>query len=583
MSPRALGARSLHSRWSLRGTRLGVLALLLPLAAALSATTLVVPGPAGDAALALATRHAGATRTTTTSTSSTTVPGTSVASTTAPASTTTTSDPSSGGGQNLLVGDQATFSGTTGGWVGGAATLAWAASPASTSDGSLAITSTSTAAPAASSGSPQNGTATPATPGAVYRATAALESAGTTLDVQPALVFYSSTGSMLTAVFGQRTPIGQGAFTSLAPALAIAPPSTASVTLTVVVSSSTSGQTVFLEQPSLTTAPAGAPTVLGPLSTVGNQILQANGAPFVAQGFTLPGLSNSASPAGLTQNTVLQAKAWGANLIRVPLGEQLWLSSSCAYSPDYRAEVENVVNWITSQGMVALLELAFNNPADIDVPAGGSCPAAHQQIMADQASVPFWSQVAADFATNPLVAFDLYNEPQNIPGSVWLNGGTVGTYQAAGMQTMYDAVRAAGAPNLVVVSGDNWANSPPPQDLVGPDIAYAVHVYTCPAAPPPYCANSNPYDPSPILDRWVTPSASIPVIVSEFGWPSPSDGTYNAAVIAFARAHGWGWLDFAWTTTQPWNLLVSRPQSGPAEPAPSGMPALAAMAGLPWP
>jgi hypothetical protein len=197
-------------------------------------------------------------------------------------------------------------------------------------------------------------------------------------------------------------------------------------------------------------------------------------------------------------------------------------------------------------------------------------------------AVSFWNSVAARYAGNPLVAFDLYNEPHDISDQVWLNGGTAWNgllpYSVAGMQQLYSTVRATGAKNLAIVSGNNWANSLPSTLVSGSNIAYGVHVYTCPAAAPPGCSNSDPYDPSPMLQPWVAPSANVPVIVSEFGWPDNSNSTYNAAVIAFAQAHGWGWNAFAWTLTAPWGLFATDPAGGPYEPTVSGMPVLAALA-----
>ena len=72
------------------------------------------------------------------------------------------------------------------------------------------------------------------------------------------------------------------------------------------------------------------------------------------------------------------------------------------------------------------------------------CGPAKPQAMADYPNaVSFWQQVATRYKNNPLVGFDLYNEPHNISESVWRFGGTVTwkgtTYNAAGMQQMYDA------------------------------------------------------------------------------------------------------------------------------------------------
>jgi hypothetical protein len=143
-------------------------------------------------------------------------------------------------------------------------------------------------------------------------------------------------------------------------------------------------------------------------------------------------------------------------------------------------------------------------------------------------------------------------------------------------------VRATGSENLVFISGNNWANTPPPTPVTGSNIVYAVHYYTCPSAAPPGCTNPNPYDPSQDLNRWTTLSATEPVMITEFGWPSQRSGTYNANVIAYATEQGWGWSAFAWEDRQyttEWDLNASWLSGGTAEPSPSGMPVLLALAG----
>jgi hypothetical protein len=103
------------------------------------------------------------------------------------------------------------------------------------------------------------------------------------------------------------------------------------------------------------------------------------------------------------------------------------------------------------------------------------------------------------------------------------------------MQQLYDAVRATGARNLVLVSGNNWTNTPPTTLVRGSNIAYEVHGYTCPHSPSPNCDSSDPY-------------------------------RRNAST--FAQAHGWGWIA--------WGLIGSVTPGGTAEPTPAAMPILAA-------
>src|SRR5207248_10211570 len=140
-------------------------------------------------------------------------------------------------------------------------------------------------------------------------------------------------------------------------------------------------------------------------------------------------------------------------------------------------------------------------------------------------SITFWKQVAAAYRYNPLVAFDLYNEPHDISADVWKNGGMIRDrftgvfYRAAGMQQMYDAVRSTGAQNLVLVTGNGWGNVPPDSEdlLGGNNIVYAAHYYTCPTKPPPALnCKLDPFDPAPSgqrLDRWTPLSLQQPVMV----------------------------------------------------------------------
>jgi hypothetical protein len=427
------------------------------------------------------------------------------------------------------------------------------------------------------SGSASNGGLTPAVPGAVYSGSARAEMPAGTQQVEPILAFYDSSGKVITGSFGGLSSVGPTGWTQLAPAVGVAPAGTASVALGLIDYGAISGMSIVFDNAWIEQSAAATHSVAGPLHTSGNQILDANSAPVTLRGVVLYGLEQASTLWQVTQQAVIEAKAWGANFVRLPLGEQLWLSSNCDYSPTYHAMVSQVVNWITSLGMVALLDLHFNTV--------NGCEAGAPHNMADAAQAPtFWQQVASQFSSNPLVAFDLYNEPHDISDSVWLNGGQttdifgpLETYQAAGMQQLYDAVRSTGAQNLVFISGNNWASTVPANLVRGTNIVYGAHAYTCPDNAPPACLNLNPSDPSPILNNWLGLSASTPVMVTEFGWPSQSDGTYNSNVISYAESKGWGWAAFAFEDTQnstKWDLTAGWFNGLTAEPAPSGMPVL---------
>lgn len=393
--------------------------------------------------------------------------------------------------------------------------------------------------------------------------------------IGPVLVFENASGRVINWVAGQTVVASAGSWTPLVPLVAVVPAGATSA-LPIFFGDGPPGS-VRSRMVAVTSQVVRAPTVDGPLRVVGNQILGANDAPVDLRGVDVIDLLDADTIGQLTQQTIDQIWAWGATLVRVSVGEQLLMPGACQYDPSYASDLAQAVKWITSLGMVALIDLHESEPV--------GCLGAGDQEMADSpGSIDFWSTVANMFASNPLVAFDLYNEPHGISQSVWLDGGTAVDYldyQAAGMQQLYDAVRSTRAQNLVFVSGNDWASEPPATLLQGYNIVYSVHDYTCPDAGPPSCSNPAPCDPAPIINRWVGLAQKVPVFVGEFGWPSSTNGTYDKAVIALAQAHGWGWDAFSWSTGG-FGLLASTQQSTlGGEPDPSAMPVLAALAHQP--
>lgn len=497
---------------------------------------------------------------------------------------------------DLLTGDQATFESSTGGWVGEGATVSWvddagtrgggalkmalAGSPPSNPDQFIAAMSSG--APGSSAG---DATLTSALPGLVYEGDALVMPAdrGATDQVDAALVFWSSSGDLLLWEPSTANDVTSGSWSTTSSAVAIAPPDTSYVTLAIEEWTSTGSWDLYIDDAMLTSVTDSPTPVVGPLHTIGTQIIEGNGHPVILRGVSYLGLAASSHPSDLRQETFAQLHQWGATMVRFFLNEDLWDPQSCAYDPDYQAAVQEAVGWTTSLGMVALLTLQAGIPQDIDT--HGACPSQGGENMADAPGAnDFWSSVAAVFKSNPLVAFDLFNEPHDISPQVWLDGGPQDGFKGEGMQELYNAVRKV-ASNLIFVEGYNWANTPPPPGglIDGSNVVYDVHYYTCQNGPPPRCSNSSPYDPSPGLDPWVIfqDHEHVPVFLGEFGWPSTLSGTYNANVIAFAQAQGWGWVAYTFdssTSDDVFDLISLDPSSGPLEPTPAGMPVLEALA-----
>jgi endoglucanase len=321
--------------------------------------------------------------------------------------------------------------------------------------------------------------------------------------------------------------------------------------------------------------------VVGPLSTSGTQILNGNGQPITLRGVNVewldwePYVWSSPTDTPLDPHNLSNMPNWGANtngtgginVVRVFLGEQYWNPDNCDYISSYEKTVETVVSQITSEGMVALLDLHHNTR----IPCGDPTDINHQaaqQDMADSDSLLFWTSVAETFKSNPLVAFDLYNEPHlyqklvdgkyvNEPAvgtsgppdwQVWLDGGQVEdgdlVWTAVGMQQMYDAIRATGATNLIFVDGNDYSNIPPPSTSLvsGNNIVYAEHAYTCLSLPCPTGSTNLPSS----VNNWTSFYTQQPTMITEFGYPDTTDGTYNQNVINWAESNRVGWIAYSW-------------------------------------
>jgi endoglucanase len=254
----------------------------------------------------------------------------------------------------------------------------------------------------------------------------------------------------------------------------------------------------------------------------GNTLYDPSGAKVTIKGMCRPSFEWNANgeQASLSDYTLMRNK-WGANVVRISLNQDFWLAGS-----SYAATIDQQITWVNQLNMGVILDLHWNNGA--------------QQNMADKKSITFWSSVATRYKGNAWVMFELYNEPHDISWDQWLKGDS--TY--AGMQQMYDAVRATGAQNTVIVGGTNWAfdlsaltgndGKDSAYIVVGTNIAYATHPYD--------------YSGKQIAD-WPVAFGNLasrhPVIMTEFGQYCATN-TYVSDLLAYTESKGIHWTAWAW-------------------------------------
>ncbi|KAF2799838.1 glycoside hydrolase family 5 protein, partial [Melanomma pulvis-pyrius CBS 109.77] len=153
----------------------------------------------------------------------------------------------------------------------------------------------------------------------------------------------------------------------------------------------------------------------------------------------------------------------GVNTIRVTfLMERmcpLETGLGSTFNESYFSEFEKAVNYITMRGGYAVLDahnyMRYNDPSM--QPSSGSIIGNSSDPKASTTAqlASFWTELSTRFVQNPNVIFGLMNEPHDMPTELILTND----------QAMIDAIRKAGAQQLILVPGNGftgaqrWLNS----------------------------------------------------------------------------------------------------------------------------
>ncbi|HLI07679.1 MAG TPA: glycoside hydrolase family 5 protein [Ktedonobacteraceae bacterium] len=248
------------------------------------------------------------------------------------------------------------------------------------------------------------------------------------------------------------------------------------------------GSTVTPGVPPTSTAsftPTGVPHV------VGTQLVDANGHPLTLRGAQIEspfnyikGWEQGKTPAQVMNAPTsfqVMAQQWHMNALRLPISN--WIYAK--YPTSYLNQLDEIVQEANSAGLYVILDLHD------DIKAGS--PYDQNATLPKVEDLNFWKIIAAHFKNNPMVMFDLYNEPKEPNWNVWRNGGVVidGAH-VVGFQQMVDAIRSVGAQQVIVLepgsaghSGENnnnpeeggWATFPANDAINDPNVMYSLHVY----------------------------------------------------------------------------------------------------------
>lgn len=304
----------------------------------------------------------------------------------------------------------------------------------------------------------------------------------------------------------------------------------------------------------------------------GNRVLNQDGQAIRLIGVNVPASAQCIptgphAPPGIfafpsTTQTAAAIAAWHVDIVRVPLNEDCWLGingGDPTYTgANYRTAITGFVAALHAAGLYVILDLHANAP--------GAAPSSSAQVMADaDHALAFWTSVAGTFKNDPAAIFEPYNEPHitssnaqtTDPWQCWLNGCTIdetdqyhdtpiagaAPWQSAGMQTLVDTIRAAGATNPILIDGLNWS-----QD----DTQLLQHLPIDPQHQ--LIADYHNYMSAGsrnTLTYWnatIAPIAQrMPLITSEIG-EKDCGSSYVTQYMDWADSHDIGYLPWVWMT-----------------------------------
>lgn len=286
-----------------------------------------------------------------------------------------------------------------------------------------------------------------------------------------------------------------------------------------------------------------------PIRLIGVDQAGAESVCVAGKGFGVPQASAASA-------VIATMKSWKVNAVRLPLNEDCWLGINLPKpqfgGAPYRSAIVNYVNELNAAGLAVILDLHWSAP--------GSQLATGGEVMADEDHSPsFWTSVATSFKGHRGVIFDLYNEPRDIPFSCLVDGGCVEHgWKVAGYNQLISDVRHAGATNVIMVAGNDFAANPTGFSKIWPSdplrqVAISVHVY-----------NFNGAKKPATWALWVHMGlvAKVPFVTGELG-ERDCTAKFIDSYMSWADAYRVSYL--AWT-------FNSGPCDGPYLLSPNGNP-----------
>lgn len=153
--------------------------------------------------------------------------------------------------------------------------------------------------------------------------------------------------------------------------------------------------------------------------------------------------------------------SWKMNILRIPVAAYRYQLTN------YMMLLDQVVQQANQAGLYVVLANFEDNRAGMGSVGNG---------LLDAKGLSFWQYIAQHYAGNPMVMYDLINEPKNVNYNDWLNGNVSGV---VGMQQAVNAIRSAGGNQIIIAEAIDQAPyfSGFTSFITDQNIMYSMHNY----------------------------------------------------------------------------------------------------------
>lgn len=247
-------------------------------------------------------------------------------------------------------------------------------------------------------------------------------------------------------------------------------------------------------------------------------------------------------------------------VVRIPMTASTWLGVNTTASwgnlqkyPNLNLQYQDLIGQLvgnfSAYGIVTILDLHWTDDDTDNAPMAGK---------GKTNCVDFWDSVASKFGSNPLVFYELYNEPHRVTEDQWANGDAT----TSGMLEMLAAVRKHTQSPAVIAGYGGYAYDA--DSLVSLDktlvkqgeknVIWNFHPYMGPNQ-----AGSSSKCPAGFETyvKQMISGTDKPLIITEFGQScQPTEGAaencpastvgYDETILTLAEKYSVSWLPWAW-------------------------------------